>query len=81
MERARRQGKRVGRPAIIERPGFRESLAVMLERLEQQEISRRQAARELDIGYANLKRLLGARSQSPKQTEGEPSAPRLSTPH
>lgn len=58
MERAKRQGKHIGRPAITKRKGFKNSFKVMLPRLSAGEISRRQAARELNIGYATLKRLL-----------------------
>lgn len=58
MERAKRQGKPIGRPSITKRKGFKSSFKVMLPRLSAGEISRRQAARELNIGYATLKRLL-----------------------
>lgn len=58
MERARRQGKRIGRPKITEKRGFKTSFKLMLKRLSKGEVSRRQAARELNIGYATLKRLL-----------------------
>jgi len=58
MERARRQGKRIGRPKITEKRGFKSSFKAMLKRLSRGEVSRRQAARELGIGYATLKRLL-----------------------
>ena len=61
MERAREQGKRIGRPSVTERDGFPQRFMAAVERLEQGEISRRQAARELAIGYATLKRLLDAR--------------------
>ena len=61
MERAREQGKRIGRPSVTERDGFSQRFMAAVERLEQGEISRRQAARELAIGYATLKRLLDAR--------------------
>ncbi len=61
MERAREQGKRIGRPSVTERDGFPQRFTAVLERLEQRQISRRQAARELEIGYATLKRLLDAR--------------------
>ena len=60
MERARRQGKRIGRPKITEKRGFKTSFKAMLKRLSRGEVSRRQAARELGIGYATLKRLLDA---------------------
>jgi DNA invertase Pin-like site-specific DNA recombinase len=58
MERARRQGKRIGRPKVTERRGFQEHYKTLIERLSAGEISRRRAARELGIGYATLKRLL-----------------------
>jgi hypothetical protein len=61
MERAREQGKRIGRPSVTERDGFSQRFMAAVERLEQGAISRRQAARELAIGYATLKRLLDAR--------------------
>jgi hypothetical protein len=61
MEQAKQQGKRIGRPAVTEREGFSPRFTAVVERLEQGEISRRQAARELAIGYATLKRLLDAR--------------------
>jgi Trp operon repressor len=38
-----------------------------LERLIRGEISRRQAAKELNIGYATLKRLLDAQNSRPIQ--------------
>ena len=58
MERAARQGKKIGRPRVIDRQGFNNRYKTILERLRQGDISRRAAARELGIGYATLKRLL-----------------------
>ena len=58
MERARRQGKKIGRPKVIDRKGFPKRFGAILERLSNGDISRRQAAKELGIGYATLKRLL-----------------------
>ena len=58
MERARRQGKKIGRPRVIDRRGFQSRFGAILERLLKGDISRRQAAKELNIGYATLKRLL-----------------------
>jgi hypothetical protein len=63
MERARLRGKRIGRPKVIEREGFPQQFEAMMERLKSGDISRRRAARELDIGYATLKRLLDALPQ------------------
>ena len=58
MDRARRQGKRIGRPRVTDRRGFKRSFVAVLERLSAGEISRREAAKELGIGYATLKRLI-----------------------
>jgi len=61
MERARQQGKRIGRPRVDERPEFGQQLAQVVQRIGPGGLSRRQAARELDIAYPTLKRLLDAR--------------------
>ena len=58
MDRARRQGIRIGRPRVTDRRGFKRRFGAILERLNDETISRRQAARDLGIGYATLKRLL-----------------------
>jgi DNA invertase Pin-like site-specific DNA recombinase len=63
MERARRQGHRIGRPRVTDRRGFKASYGAVLERLDQGLVSRRKAALELNIGYATLKRLLDARGK------------------
>jgi DNA invertase Pin-like site-specific DNA recombinase len=63
MERARRQGKQIGRPRVIDRRGFSQRFGDILERLIRGDISRRQAAKELKIGYATLKRLLDAHAR------------------
>jgi DNA invertase Pin-like site-specific DNA recombinase len=60
MDRARRQGKRIGRPRVTDRRGFKKRFGAVLERLNSEDISRRRAAEELGIGYATLKRLLDA---------------------
>jgi len=70
MERARQQGKRIGRPSVTERDGFSQRFEAVVERLEQGGISRRQAARELAIGYATLKRLLDTRRPSNENKQG-----------
>ena len=62
MDRARRQGHRIGRPRVTERLGFKQHSGAVLERLGRGEISRRRAAEELGIGYATLKRLLEDRN-------------------
>ena len=58
MERARQQGDRIGRPRVTERDGFAQRFAAVVERLGPGGLSRRRAAKELDIGCATLKRLL-----------------------
>jgi len=63
MDRARRQGKQIGRPSVWVRKGFKGRFGAILERLNAGDISRRQAARELGIGYATLKRLLDAQAK------------------
>ena len=58
MNRARKQGRHIGRPKFTSRRGFQKSFGAVLERLRADAMSRRQAAKELDIGYATLLRLL-----------------------
>ena len=58
MDRARREGRQIGRPRVTDRPGFKKRFGAVLERLQEGELSRRQAANELNIGYATFKRLL-----------------------
>lgn len=60
MERARRQGHQIGKPRVSDRRGFNERFGAVLERVRAGSLSRRQAARELGIGYATFKRLLDA---------------------
>lgn len=59
MYRAAKEGKKIGRPRVTDRRGFGARYNTVLERLRGGDISRRKAARELGIGYATLKRLLG----------------------
>ena len=67
MDRARRQGKRIGRPSVWARRGFKRRFGAILERLNDGDISRRKAAEELGIGYATLKRLLDAEDTLPAE--------------
>jgi DNA invertase Pin-like site-specific DNA recombinase len=60
MERARAQGHQIGRPRVMDRKGFRGRFGAVLERLGHGQVSRHQAARELNIGYATLLRLIDA---------------------
>ena len=62
MDRARRQGRQIGRPRVTDRKGFNKRFGDISERLNGGDISRRQAAKELGIGYATLKRLLDAQA-------------------
>ena len=68
MKRARQQGKRIGRPRVSERPDFTQRFAAAVERIALGILSKRQAARELDIGYATLARLLDAQLPHLDQT-------------
>ena len=61
MERARQQGKHIGRPRVSDEPGFEKRFREVVERLGKGAIPRRQAALELGIGFATLKRLLDGR--------------------
>jgi hypothetical protein len=63
MERARQQGKQIGRPRVSQREGFLVQWQGVLERLQAGKVSRRGAAKELGIGYATLKRLLDSAPQ------------------
>ena len=69
MDRARRQGKRIGRPRVKEQRGFMKRFGAILERLRSGDISRRKAANELGIGYATLKRLLDSLENEPSKDE------------
>lgn len=60
MERAKKAGKRIGRPSVRERDGFAERFEEVTTRIGPGGLSLRQASRELDIGFATLKRLLDA---------------------
>jgi len=63
MARAAREGKKIGRPRVTSRRGFQSRFQEVSQRLQAGEISRRKAAKELNIGYASLKRLLDARAK------------------
>ena len=70
MERARQLGKRIGRPPVTERDGFPQRFAAVVERIGSGGLSLRRAAKELEIGFATLKRLLDA----PMPPEATPAA-------
>ena len=73
MKEARLRGKRIGRPKVTEQEGFLPRFEAVVERIGTGGISRRQAAKELDIGYATLKRLLDAPLQSSVRNGGTSS--------
>ncbi len=60
MDRARRQGRRLGRPGGTHREGFGERWREIAPRIRAGEISRRRAARMLDVSRATVDRLLAA---------------------
>jgi len=60
MERARQQGKHIGRPRVADRPEFIESYHTAVMQIREGILSRRKAAKQLSIGYATLKRYLDA---------------------
>ena len=64
MDRARRQGKRIGRPRVIDRQGFKRRFGAVLERVSAGQMSRREAAKALGIGYATLKRLIDSKDDT-----------------
>ena len=63
MERAKKEGHKIGRPKVTDRRGFKRDYGAILESLQRGDISRNQAAKELNIGYATLKRLLDSNYQ------------------
>lgn len=69
MQRAWRDGKRIGRPTVMERSGFSERFAAACKAMESGSLSRRQAAKLLGIGYATLKRLIDDHQQQGALTE------------
>lgn len=82
MERAVRQGKRIGRPRVTERRGFKTRYKAVVERLSTGEISRHRAAKELGVGYATLKRLLDGDSsaRSSELSMAKAAAPKRGCP-
>ncbi len=72
MQQARESGKRIGRPRVSERPDFNQRFQAIADRLDLGLVSRRQAARELNIGYATLKRLLDIQANKHEPIPHEP---------
>ena len=69
MVRARQRGMRIGRPRVSEGPEFIQRFTTVTERIALGVLSKRQAAKELGIGYATLARLLDAKGHEPDQTK------------
>ncbi len=61
MARARRQGKKLGRPGGTQADGFEEQWQALQSRVLRGEISQRQAARQLGVGRSTVGRLLAQR--------------------
>ena len=51
----------------MEQQSFNKRFGAILERLRSGDISRRKATKELDIGYATLKRLLDVDESEPSE--------------
>ncbi len=60
MERARREGKRLGRPRVAEAERVKRDWPMVRRRIESGEISRRQAARLLHVSEQSVRRMLAA---------------------
>lgn len=60
MDRARRQGKHLGRPRVEHRRGFAVRAAPVLDQVRRGELSRTRAAAHLGISHQALRRLLAA---------------------
>ena len=56
MERARREGRHIGRPPVTERLGVAARWAAVRTEFDAGAITRLEAARRLKIGYASLLR-------------------------
>jgi DNA invertase Pin-like site-specific DNA recombinase len=59
MERSRRQGKRIARPLVMERPEIRRLWPTVAGRVRSGELSLCGAAHVLHIGKSTVRRLLG----------------------
>jgi hypothetical protein len=67
MERARQAGKQIGTIPVEEREGFAERFMPVLAQLDQKVITRKQAARALDISGPTLKRILDGQPTPTRQ--------------
>ena len=64
MERARKQGIRIGRPRVTDRRGFSVKFGDVLERIKRGDVSKHKASIELGIGQATLNRLIDKQEKS-----------------
>lgn len=60
MERARREGRRLGRPKVADTPSVARDWPMVRRRIESREISRREAARLLHVSEQSVRRMLAA---------------------
>jgi hypothetical protein len=67
LVRARERGKQLGRPRVNERFEFVQRFVDIAARLAKGEISRHQAAKELDICDGTLKRLLDDKAERERE--------------
>ncbi len=65
MDRARRQGRRLGRPGGTQREGFHERLRELAPRIQTGAVSQRQAARILGVSRTTVDRYLAAEKVVP----------------
>jgi hypothetical protein len=63
IERARKQGKCIGRPRVTERPAFLQKYAAFIRRIGPERISLRKAATELGVSKSTVDRFLDAQKQ------------------
>ena len=72
IEKSAQMSLRSGRPRLDHRPGFAESFAAILPRLQAMEISQREAAEELGISPRSLMRYAEQAEEKAKPGGAEP---------
>lgn len=65
MERARREGKAIGRPSVWKRPSFQAAWEALAPKVKNGTISRAEAARRLRCSVATVRRLLAVNLHPP----------------
>ncbi len=68
LKRARRLGKRLGRPPVTEREGFGQQFEEVVRRMAAERLTVRQAARALDVSTPTLEKLLDQKWVPDKET-------------